>query len=362
MSIAQIKSENKKLWQKLPGYRFFLVVLVITSLALAKDFLLPITLAFILSLVLSPAVRLLTKLKIPNLLASLIMLVVSVAVFVGSLWLVTPAVAEWMSKAPAKLEQRFNSDKEIQQTISKLQETSKKVNDAVEKMDIEKDQRQTTQITVEQESNWSSDILASLQKAVTSVLLIFALTMFLLTSGQQLVLNLVCLSRRRYKRKQYIRLFQRLRSEVGQYLGAAFLVNLTLGCIASLIFWYLDVPLAWTWVVLITFLRFIPYVGISLIAILLTLVSLTHFDTLMESLMPLGIFMGLSTIFGFFIDPLVHGFRLKINPIVVFISVIFWGWLWGAAGAIIAVPLLTVALVAADCFRWKKFIQIVTAH
>lgn len=361
MPIESIKSSNKTLSQYLPGYRLFLVVLVIASLALAKDFLLPIAIAFILSLILSPAVRTLTGWKVPNIIASFTMLAVSVTLFVGSLWLVTPAVAEWMTNAPAKLEQRFSSDKDIQKTLTKLQEASEKVNKAVEKIDIENNTEHQTRIQIDQ-SDWASDILSALQSGLAQVLLIFALTMFLLSSGQQLVLNLVRLSRQREKRKKYIYLFQRLRSEVGQYLAAAFLVNLVLGCITSAVFWYLDVPLAWTWLVLITFLRFIPYVGISLIAILLTLVSLTHFDTLYEALMPLAIFMTLSTIFGFFIDSLVHGFRLKINPIVVFISVIFWGWLWGAAGAIIAVPLLTVALVAADSFEWKKFIKIVTVH
>ncbi len=336
-----------------------MVVLSIVSLSLAKDFLLPVILSFILSLILSPAVRFLIRHKVPSVLASAFMLAVSCGVFIGAIWLVTPGVAQWMSAAPDKIEQRLNTDKEIKQTIDKLQETSKKVNDAVEKIAIEDKASEQASVVIEQNS-WSSELLTGLQKGLSSTLLIFALTLFLLISGNELVLNLVRLSSQKNKRKRFIRLFQRLRSEVGRYLGAAFLVNLTLGCLTSLIFWYLDVPLAWTWVVLVTFLRFIPYVGISLIAILLVLVSLTHFDNLWETLMPVGIFLSLSTLFGFIVDPLVHGMRLKINPIIVFISVIFWGWLWGAAGAIIAVPLLTVALVTADCMGWHTLTKIVT--
>lgn len=352
---TRIKKNNYKVW----GLPFLVIVITIASLSFAKDFLLPVILAFLLSLVLSPAVRFLIKIKIPGVLASLIMLSISCAIFAGALWLVTPGVAQWMSAAPEKIEQRLSTDKEIKSTIDKLQETSKKVNDAVEKIAIEDKETSQTKVVIEQ-SSWSSDILNALQLGLSRTLLIFALTMFLLTSGHELILNLIHLSSQAKKRKRLIRLFQRLRREVGQYLGAAFLVNLALGCITSTVFWYLDVPLAWTWLVLITFLRFIPYVGISLIAILLLLVSMTHFSSLQETLMPLGIFMGLSTIFGFFVDPMVHSFRLKVNPVVVFVSVIFWGWLWGAAGAILAVPLLTVALVTADCMNWNKITRIVT--
>ncbi|MCU4676126.1 AI-2E family transporter [Catenovulum sp. 2E275] len=354
-NLATQSRKNVKIW----GYPFLITVLAIVCLSLAKDFILPIILAFLLSLILSPAVRFLMRLKIPSVLASFTMLLVSCAVLVGAIWLVTPGVAKWMSAAPEKIEQRLSTDEEIQQTIDKLQETSKKVNDAVKKIGIEEESEQQTQVVIQQES-WSSGLLASLQKGLSQTLLIFALTLFLLISGNELVLNLVRLSSQPKKRKRYIMLFQRLRREVGQYLGAAFLVNLTLGCLTSLVFWYLDVPLAWTWLVLVTFLRFVPYVGIGLIAILLVLVSMTHFDTLLETFMPLGIFMGLSTIFGFIVDPLVHSMRLRINPIIVFVSVIFWGWLWGAAGAILAVPLLTVALVTAECMGWTTLTRIVT--
>ncbi|MEP3562619.1 MAG: AI-2E family transporter, partial [Marinobacter sp.] len=91
--------------------------------------------------------------------------------------------------------------------------------------------------------------------------------------------------------------------------------------------------------------RFIPYLGNMLTIALLTLVSAVTLDTLwMMALAPLS-FILLTTIVGFFLEPWIHGFRMAINPVIIFISIFFWGWLWGPVGVLLAVPLMTVIQV-----------------
>jgi len=78
---------------------------------------------------------------------------------------------------------------------------------------------------------------------------------------------------------------------------------------------------------------------------MLGVVSLTSLDTLwMMAIAPIG-YLALTSLVGFFVEPYIHGFRMQINPIVIFISIFFWGWLWGPVGVVMAVPLMTVIQV-----------------
>jgi len=91
--------------------------------------------------------------------------------------------------------------------------------------------------------------------------------------------------------------------------------------------------------------RFIPYLGVILTILLLAVVSAISLDAVwLMAFAPLG-YLGLTTLVGFFIEPWVHGFRMAINPVVIFVSIFFWGWLWGPVGVLLAVPLMTVIQV-----------------
>lgn len=339
--------------------RLLIVIAVVACLSLARDFFLPIVIAVLLTLTLSPGVKWLTRIGLPRVLSSVLMTAVACGLIVGALWLVTPAIAQWMTTAPDKIERALDVEDDFRDTLQTLKETSDKVSDAVD--EIVPSDVDAPQPLVVTEKTWSSKLLTNIQKAFGSLLLILALTLFLLSTGDGLVLNLIRLRPHSSSRRHLIRLFRRLRYEVGRYLGAAFLINLTTGTVTSIGMWLLDMPMPWTWLVLVTLLRFIPYVGVGLIITLLTLVSLTHFDTLTHALIAPGAFLVLTTIVGMFIDPMVHGVRLSVNPVIVFISVLFWGWLWGIAGAIIAVPMLTIGLVVADSMQWTHITRTVVA-
>ncbi|GAB3031901.1 AI-2E family transporter [Bowmanella dokdonensis] len=336
------------------------LIMVVATLYLAKGFLLPVTVACLLALLLSPAVRSLISLRIPKVLASLVMLIISFGALIGALWLMMPAIGEWVTTAPQKIEKIMHLEQDLSASVKQLKEsvenTSEKMTDAMQ--DIVPEQQQP--IVVEQRT-WPTELMTLLQNTVGNSILVLILTLFLLTSGDTLVVKLIRLKKGR-QRKQMIRLFQRLRTETGHYLGAVMLINLSLGLITSLILWLLDFPLPWVWVVLVTVLRLIPYFGMSLVILLLVLVSATHFDTLLLiAAVPVG-FVLLSSLYGFIIDPLVHGFRLQMNPIIVFLAVIFWGWLWGPVGAILGVPLLTVLAVFAQTLGWQTIMQILTSE
>ena len=93
-------------------------------------------------------------------------------------------------------------------------------------------------------------------------------------------------------------------------------------------------------------LNFIPYIGALIMEVVLLAVGLVTFPTLAHALIAPVLYFAFTTLEGYFITPSIMGRRLTLMPLTVFLSLIFWTWLWGPVGAFLAVPLLVVGLVA----------------
>ncbi|EWH11935.1 hypothetical protein DS2_02088 [Catenovulum agarivorans DS-2] len=285
-------------------------------------------------------------------------LLTALAMF-SSVWVTIPAFAKWMQTAPEKIEAALHADKQIQSTIDKLQETSEKVDEMVSGI-VENSAE--TSIVIDNQSNWVDQIFNGLQTSFGILVIVLTLTLFLLNNGGELLHNITKLSNNRTNRRRAIKLFRTLRVEVGRYLATVLVINMLCGLLTSLIVWYFDLPMPWVWLVLVTFLRFIPYIGVAVICGLMFVIGVSQMQSIVPALMPVGAFLLLTNITGMLIDPYIHGIRLRINPIIVFASVLFWAWLWGIAGAIVAVPMLTILSVTAKTLEWHSVNQIMEGH
>jgi predicted PurR-regulated permease PerM len=128
--------------------------------------------------------------------------------------------------------------------------------------------------------------------------------------------------------------------QVSRYLVYRTAINIGLGMTAWLVFVMVDLPDAGMWATVSAVFNFVPYLGAFCAFCLIALASLLAFDSVsMASVAPLA-FGALTTIEGFIVSPLIFGGKLKINPVVVLLGLIFWGWLWGIPGALMAVPLI----------------------
>jgi predicted PurR-regulated permease PerM len=112
---------------------------------------------------------------------------------------------------------------------------------------------------------------------------------------------------------------------------------------------------AFVWGLLAFLLNYIPTVGSAVAVVPPTLFSLVQFDGLGR---PLAVFLGmalLQLVFGNYVDPIIQGRYVSLSPVVVLISIVFWGWVWGIPGALLGVPLTIGIVIAADHFsraRW----------
>ena len=144
------------------------------------------------------------------------------------------------------------------------------------------------------------------------------------------------------------RVIQDVVDDTSAYLGTITLINLMLGLIVAGLLYLIDMPTPLMWGGLVALLNYIPYFGPILAAMLLALGGLMTFNDIWWALLPAAIMAGAHLIEANAITPFIVGHRLTINPILILISLSFWGWVWGMPGALLAVPLLIIIQTVLD--------------
>ena len=146
----------------------------------------------------------------------------------------------------------------------------------------------------------------------------------------------------------------RVEEALSSYFAVISVVNICLGIATGLMAWALGLPTPALWGALATVLNFAPYVGPALLTVILFGVGLVSFDSMSAALLPPLAFLGLTTLEGQFLTPSILGHQLTMNPLMIFLAIAFWMWLWGPAGAFVAVPLLVISTVLVDALSRRN--------
>ncbi|WP_375380936.1 AI-2E family transporter [uncultured Sphingomonas sp.] len=141
------------------------------------------------------------------------------------------------------------------------------------------------------------------------------------------------------------RVIQTMVDDVSAYLGTITLINITLGAIVAGAFYLLGMPFPLMWGGIVAMLNYVPYLGPILAAFLMALGGLMTFSDLWYALLPSLVMVGCHLVEANVVTPLIIGHRLTINPVLILISLSFWGWVWGTGGVLLAVPLLIIIQV-----------------
>ncbi|RUO26990.1 AI-2E family transporter [Aliidiomarina minuta] len=323
-----------------PIYGLFSLA-VLYTLYLAHEILLPIILALLLSMLLAPLVgKAERRLKVPRALSALVLMLMVIALIASVSYGIVKPLSEWADRAPNAIERIFTGESEMERQMDRFSDTAQQIE---EEMDDVSEEDRPQPVVLQQES-WQSQALERAQQTVFGLALALALTYFLLVSGDMLVKNLAMQMRRR-RRQIFLRIVRSGQEQVARYLAVITTTNLSIGILTGLVAWGVGLPTPVLWGLVATLSRFIPYIGVILGVALLTVVSVATFDELWKIAIVPGSFMVMTSIVGFFIEPYIHGMRLAVNPVIIFVSIFFWGWLWGPVGVLLAVPLMTVIMV-----------------
>ncbi|HSK77036.1 MAG TPA: AI-2E family transporter [Thermoanaerobaculia bacterium] len=314
------------------------------TLYFARSFILPIVLALLLNFLLSPVVRALKKIRIPEALgAGLVLFAVLGGVAWGVSELAGPAY-EWAQEAPRslrRLEGRLRDFKEPVQTMSKATEQVEKI------AQVGETGRQPQRIEVQTES-LGERMFSQATEIIAGGLVMIVLLFFLLASGDMFLRKMIKVLPSLSDKKRAVEIARQIESDISAYLTTVTAINLVLGLAVWGIMTLLKVPNPLLWGVLAMLTNYIPYLGAIVMIGILAMVGFLTFDDLGQALLVPGSFVALNILESYVLTPLVLGRRLTLNPVVIFLGLTFWGWLWGITGAILAVPIMVVLKIFCD--------------
>jgi predicted PurR-regulated permease PerM len=322
---------------------WILVMLAIAFvLHVAADLLFPIVLAAMIALLLSPAVKGLARIRIPEPLGAAIVVALALAVLaVLSANLYAP-VQRWLDSGPQQFRKLESKLRILKQPVKAVQEAT----DKVAKMAAVEPSPAPRPVAVERRSTW--DFLLGTQTVLFTALTTVLLVYFLLASGDLFLRKMVKVLPRLRDKIRAVEISREIQREIGRYYVTITLINAGLGVATGFAMWLLGMPTPVLWGVAVALLNFLPYVGPLIAVVLLSAVALLTFDGALQILAPPAAFLVLNLIEDQLVQPLILGRRFAMNPVVIFVWVIAWSWLWGVGGVLIAVPVLVAVKICAE--------------
>jgi predicted PurR-regulated permease PerM len=315
------------------------------TLYLGREFFLPIVLALLLNFLVSPGVRWLKKLHIPEAVSAIVVVFGILGLLgLGIYELSTPAY-EWAGQAPQslrKIEGRLRDLKRPVQTMSKATEQVEKI----AKVGGGADNAPKVQVSTQE--SLGARVFSQATGLAFGALVLFILLYFLLASGDMFLRKLIKVLPSLEDKKRAVDIARQIETEVSRYLITITLINVGLGLAVWGAMALVHVPNPLLWGVVAAILNFIPFLGPLTMICLLAMVGFLTFPDLPHALIAPGAFLGLHVLESYLVTPTVVGRRLTLNPVVVFLGLIFWGWLWGIAGAILAVPIMMVLKIICE--------------
>src|SRR5213595_3586595 len=310
------------------------ILAVFYTIYFLRSVLLPIVLALLLSYLLRPIVRGLARIKIPTLLgAALILITLLAAITLGISALATPA-AGWLAKAPDGL-------RELEYKLLPMKRSMAEVAKASGEIEKIATPDSGSKIAVEVKRHPITETLyVRTPEFVTSSVLLLILLYFLLAYDGVFIAKLIKLLPTLSDKKRAVSIAQEIESHISRYLLTATVINACLGMAVGITVGFFGLRNPVMWGVVVALLNFVPYLGALTGIICMTIGATLSFDSLSYALIFPTVYLLFGILEGNFVTPWVMGRSLSLNPVIVLLSLIFWGWMWGIAGVILAVPIL----------------------
>ncbi len=324
-----------------------LVLAILYTLYFARALIVPIVAAILLYQLLQRPVQALNDVGLPLPASSAIVLFGLVGIIAtGAHFMVEPA-EQWLRDAPASLGELRRELQRTAGTFDELRELGEEIDELAT---MGESDPSVPMVQIRPPGHLQA-ITGSLPAVVAGALLAFVACFFLLIQGERLGRALVALGPSRLSRRRISNILRGVGAQVSTYLMTVTMINTGLGIVVALVMWIMQVPHPAMWGALAGILNFAPYVGPAVNTFVLTVVGVTAFDSLGQALSVPAAYLVVTTLEGMVITPMILGRRVSIGSLWAFLSVVFWGWMWGAPGALMAVPLTACIFVFWQAFR-----------
>jgi predicted PurR-regulated permease PerM len=327
-----------------PAQIVLILLGVIAFLYFARPVVLPVFLACVAGMTLKPLIRWLSCFQIPPAMSAAVVLCLLMSgVLLGFFQLGRPALA-WMNEGPQHMTELRQRAQKIFPRFGRFSQTAAAVSNLAA---AEEEPNKATVVEVKTSRvpatfiNWTGTFLAGIGETLVLLYL-------LLASGDLFLQKLVRVMPTLRDKKRAVEISHEIQQNISNYLFSVSLINIGLGLIVSGGLYFMGVPNAAMWGVIVAVLNFVPYFGPVAGVIVLGTVGLLTFDAVWKGLLPPAWYLLLHLLEANLITPVLLGRRFSLNPVVIFVSLIFWTWLWGVPGALLSVPILVSIKVVCD--------------
>jgi predicted PurR-regulated permease PerM len=318
------------------------LLLVLYACAAAEAVIVPVVVAILLGLMLAPAVRFLERWHVPRAIGALLAVVFTLAM-AGTVIaaLATPA-SQWMARMPQALAHFEVSLRDLRKPFQVATEATRELGKLANP-----DGAQTVRM-VDASPGFLAQILNAAPLALTGFIITLFLTFLFLLHGDDLLRKFVTIAPHLRAKRDLVVATRQAQHELSIYMITITLINAGLGLATALALYALKIPDPLLWGGVAAVMNFAPFIGPLLTAFALTVVGFAEFTTPLAALAAPAAFLGLHLVEGQLITPHLVGRRLSLDPVMVFLALVALGWIWGVAGLLLAVPLMSCAKIIAE--------------
>lgn len=332
-----------------PQTFFLLGLFILAALAatyVASAIILPVVLAFALKLLLQPAMRLLEHVHVPRAIGALVPILLVVGVLVGLVAALSGPAATWAARLPEglpRLEAHLVVLRGPIQALQKVIQQAEQVADTPGQKDHSIAPRRDLGLT----GALFAGTRAVLDGLFTTVLVLY----FLLVSGDTFLRRMVEILPKFRDKRQAVDIARQIEEDISAYLVTITAMNAAVGIATAgaMHLCGLGDPLLWGAAAFL--LNYIPILGPLFGVAIFLLAGMLSFDSLWWALLPPALYFGIHVVEGETLTPMLLARRFTLNPVLVILSLVFWFWMWGVPGAILAVPMLAILKIVCDRVR-----------
>ncbi|MGA9491416.1 MAG: AI-2E family transporter [Mycobacterium sp.] len=317
------------------------LIAVLTCLYVARDIVLPVVLAMVLKLLFQPLVKLLERIRIPKAVGALVSIILLLGVFVGLGALLSNPASRWAGQLPQAwpmLQQRFAA---LRPTIARLDHLLSNMGVHFGASDS----------ILSHPVGMVTAVFSGTGTIASNLLETLLVLFYLLVFGETFLLRLVEVLPHSDDKRDAVEISMHMERDLSAYLLTITIINAVVGCATALVMWICGVPGPVLWGVVAFCLNFVPILGPFVGILLFLAVGIVTAGFAWISILPACLYFGIHVAEGEIITPMLVASRFTINPVAVMLSLIFWYWMWGVAGAILAVPMLAILKIICDRLR-----------
>ncbi len=319
------------------------LLMILYTLKIASVFFVPVVLAILLKFLFASVIRGLARLYIPPSLGAAIVVIVMLGALGLGIYQIASPAGEWIAKLPQTVRQVERKLKGVRQSVKEMSKATQEVDRLTTLGPADK----SPKIEVRRPTLGES-LLAPTQEFIVSLGIVIILLYFLLASEDMFLRKIVTVLPNWHEKKIAVDISHQIEQDVSIYLITITVINALFGLAVGVSMYFLGLPAPHLWGVMAGLLHYIPFLGAVMGISMVTLVAAVSLNSFSEIALVPVVYLSLNLLEEYLLLPHVMGRRLMLNPVIVLLWMIFWAWLWGVPGALMAVPLLAIVKIICD--------------